>query len=166
MQASISLTETQLKECSIDLSEKDPIFQKPLAQIQIFDYLEYRIWDNSTYAEVNGTLTTRQEGNTTYLKLVVEYKDGVTLESGWSGVLTTTSEETDMTPVKPFHPHITITKRTALRPTLIGILRNCKCAMIPTILTWAKLPRRTYSTLLMPTRSKMVESTIRLAPRF
>lgn len=108
--ASISLTETQLKECSIDLSEKDPIFQKPLAQIQIFDYLEYRIWDNSTYAEVNGTLTTRQEGNTTYLKLVVEYKDGVTLESEWSGVLTTTSEETDMTPVKPFHPHITITK--------------------------------------------------------
>lgn len=108
--ASISLTETQLKECSIDLSEKDPIFQKPLAQIQIFDYLEYRIWDNSTYAEVNGTLTTRQEGNTTYLKLVVEYKDGVTLESEWSGVLTTTSEETDMTPVKPFHSHITITK--------------------------------------------------------
>ena len=107
--ASISLTETQLKECSIDLSEKDPIFQKPLAQIQIFDYLEYRIWDNSTYAEVNGTLTTRQEGNTTYLKLVVEYKDGVTLESEWSGVLTTTSEETDMTPVKPFHPHINIT---------------------------------------------------------
>lgn len=108
--ASISLTDTQLKESSIDLSEKDPIFHKPLAQIQIFDYLEYRIWDNSTYAEVNGTLTTRQEGNMTYLKLVVEYKDGVTLESEWSGVLTTTSEETDMTPVKPFHPHITITK--------------------------------------------------------
>lgn len=106
---SVSMTDAQLKEGSIDLSEKDQIFHKPLVQIQIFDYLEYRTWDNSTYAEVSGTLTTRQEGEKTYLRLEAEYQDGVKIESEWSGMLTTATEETDMTPVAPFRPRITIT---------------------------------------------------------
>lgn len=107
---SINLSSTQLNESTIDLSEKDPIFHTPYVQVRVFDYVEYRTWDNSTFTEVSGSLITRQEGDKTYLKLVAEYKDGVKIESEWCGAPTTVTKETDMTPVAPFRPRITITK--------------------------------------------------------
>lgn len=106
---SVILSKDQLKESTINLEEKDPVFHKPLAQIKIFDYVAYRTWDNATYENVTGTITARQDGEKTYLKVVANFVDGVTLESEWSGVLTATTENTDMTPIAPFRSHIAIT---------------------------------------------------------
>lgn len=80
-------------------------------KLRIFDYLEYRTWDNSTYEGVTGTLTAKVFGNKTYLHISADYPEGVKLESEWFGDLTQVQEQADLTPVEPYRPHITITTK-------------------------------------------------------
>ncbi len=105
---SVSMTDSQLKEGTIDLSQL--VLGQPAAQIRLFDYTLYQTWDNAKIGEgVTGTITAKQEGDKTYLKIEMSYPEGPKVECEWSGYLTTVTEETDMTPVKPFKPRITLT---------------------------------------------------------
>ncbi|WP_299099319.1 hypothetical protein [uncultured Alistipes sp.] len=105
---SVSLTDSQLKEGSVDLSQL--VLGQPAAQIRLFDYTLYQTWDNAKIGEgVTGTITAKQEGDKTYLKIEMAYPNGPKVECEWSGNLTTVTEETDMTPVKPFEPRLTLT---------------------------------------------------------
>lgn len=117
---SVNLSDEQLKEGNVDLSKL--VLGQPEAQLRLFDYKLYQTWDNAKIGEgVTGTITARQEGDKTYLKIEMEYPKGPKVECEWSGILTTMTEATDMTPVKPFEPRITlvtsggtVTKETAL----------------------------------------------------
>ena len=105
---SVSMTDSQLKEGTIDLSQL--VLGQPAAQIRLFDYTLYQTWDNAKIGEgVTGTITAKQEGDKTYLKIEMSYPEGPKVECEWSGVLTSVTEAPDMKPVKPFEPRITLT---------------------------------------------------------
>lgn len=117
---SVNLSDSQLKEGNVDLSKL--VLGQPEAQLRLFDYQLYQTWDNAKIGEgVTGTIIAKQESDKTYLKIDMQYPNGPKVECEWSGILTTTTEATDMTPVKPFEPRITlitsggtVTKETAL----------------------------------------------------
>ncbi len=105
---SVNLSDSQLKDGTVDLSQL--VLGQPAAQIRLFDYTLYQTWDNAKIGEgVTGTITGKQEGDKTYLKIEMEYPEGPKVECEWSGVLTSVTEAPDMKPVKPFEPRITLT---------------------------------------------------------
>lgn len=105
---SVNLSDSQLKDGTVDLSQL--VLGQPAAQIRLFDYTLYQTWDNAKIGEgVTGTITGKQEGDKTYLKIEMEYPEGPKVECEWSGVLTSVTEAPDMKPVKPFEPRITFT---------------------------------------------------------
>lgn len=99
----VNISSEQLQDGTFDVSAKE-------VQFRLFDYVTYRTWDNSTYEGVTGTITTKQFGSVTYMQIAVEFPEGPKIESEWFGVLTSTTDNPDLTPVAPFRPHITITK--------------------------------------------------------
>ncbi|WP_301958535.1 hypothetical protein [uncultured Alistipes sp.] len=102
---SFNLSTSQLQGATVD-------FGKQEAQVRIFDYRAYRTWDNAKVEGATGTVTTIQAGERTYLRFSVEFPEGPKLEGEWFGTFTTVKEETDMTPVEPFHPRVSIKSET------------------------------------------------------
>lgn len=102
---SFNLSTTQLQGATVD-------FGKQEAQVRIFDYRAYRTWDNAKAKGATGTVTTIQAGERTYLRFSVEFPEGPKLEGEWFGTFTTVKEETDMTPVEPFRPRVSIKSET------------------------------------------------------
>lgn len=98
---SFNLTTAQLQGATVD-------FGKQEAQVRIFDYRNYVMWDNAKVEGATGTVTTIQVGERTYLRFSVEFPEGPKLEGEWFGTFTTVKEETDMTPVPPFEPSVTL----------------------------------------------------------
>lgn len=102
---SFNLSTFQLQGATVD-------FGKQEAQVRIFDYRAYRTWDNAKVEGATGTVTTIQAGEQTYLRFSVEFPEGPKLEGEWFGTFTTVKEETDMTPVEPFRPRVSIKSET------------------------------------------------------
>ena len=102
---SFNLSTSQLQGATVD-------FGKQEAQERIFDYRAYRTWDNAKVEGATGTVTTIQAGERTYLRFSVEFPEGPKLEGEWFGTFTTVKEETDMTPVEPFRPRVSIKSET------------------------------------------------------
>ena len=102
---SFNLSTSQLQGATVD-------FGKQEAQVRIFDYRAYRTWDNAKVEGATGTVTTIQAGEQTYLRFSVEFPEGPKLEGEWFGTFTTVMEETDMTPVEPFRPRVSIKSET------------------------------------------------------
>lgn len=102
---SFNLSTSQLQGATVD-------FGKQEAQVRIFDYRAYRTWDNAKVEGATGTVTTIQAGEQTYLRFSVEFPEGPKLEGEWFGTFTTVKEETDMTPVEPFRPRVSIKSKT------------------------------------------------------
>lgn len=102
---SFNLSTSQLQGATVD-------FGKQEAQVRIFDYRAYRTWDNAKVEGATGTVTTIQAGERTYLRFSVEFPEGPKLEGEWFGTFTTVKEETDMTPVEPFRPRVSIKSET------------------------------------------------------
>lgn len=102
---SFNLSTSQLQGATVD-------FGKQEAQVRIFDYRAYRTWDNAKVEGATGTVTTIQAGEQTYLRFSVEFPEGPKLEGEWFGTFTTVKEETDMTPVEPFRPRVSIKSET------------------------------------------------------
>lgn len=102
---SFNLSTSQLQGATVD-------FGKQEAQVRIFDYRAYRTWDNAKVEDATGTVTTIQAGERTYLRFSVEFPEGPKLEGEWFGTFTTVKEETDMTPVEPFRPRVSIKSET------------------------------------------------------
>lgn len=102
---SFNLSTSQLQGATVD-------FGKQEAQVRIFDYQAYRTWDNAKVKGATGTVTTIQAGERTYLRFSVEFPEGPKLEGEWFGTFTTVKEETDMTPVEPFRPRVSIKSET------------------------------------------------------
>lgn len=102
---SFNLSTSQLQGATVD-------FGKQEAQVRIFDYRAYRTWDNAKVEGATGTVTTIQAGKRTYLRFSVEFPEGPKLEGEWFGTFTTVKEETDMTPVEPFRPRVSIKSET------------------------------------------------------
>ena len=102
---SFNLSTSQLQGATVD-------FGKQEAQVRIFDYQAYRTWDNAKVEGATGTVTTIQAGERTYLRFSVEFPEGPKLEGEWFGTFTTVKEETDMTPVEPFRPRVSIKSET------------------------------------------------------
>lgn len=102
---SFNLSTSQLQGATVD-------FGKQEAQVRIFDYRAYRMWDNAKVEGATGTVTTIQAGERTYLRFSVEFPEGPKLEGEWFGTFTTVKEETDMTPVEPFRPRVSIKSET------------------------------------------------------
>lgn len=102
---SFNLSTSQLQGATVD-------FGKQEAQVRIFDYRAYRTWDNAKVEGATGTVTTIQAGERTYLRFSVEFPKGPKLEGEWFGTFTTVKEETDMTPVEPFRPRVSIKSET------------------------------------------------------
>ena len=102
---SFNLSTSQLQGATVD-------FGKQEAQVRIFDYRAYRTWDNAKVEGATGTVTTTQAGERTYLRFSVEFPEGPKLEGEWFGTFTTVKEETDMTPVEPFRPRVSIKSET------------------------------------------------------
>lgn len=102
---SFNLSTSQLQGATVD-------FGKQEAQVRIFDYRAYRTWDNAKVEGATGTVTTIQAGEQTYLRFSVEFPEGPKLEGEWFGTFTTVKEETDMTPVEPFRPCVSIKSET------------------------------------------------------
>ncbi|WP_288171683.1 hypothetical protein [uncultured Alistipes sp.] len=102
---SFNLSTSQLQGATVD-------FGKQEAQVRIFDYRAYRTWDNAKAEGATGTVTTIQAGERTYLRFSVEFPEGPKLEGEWFGTFTTVKEETDMTPVEPFRPRVSIKSET------------------------------------------------------
>lgn len=102
---SFNLSTTQLQCATVD-------FGKQEAQVRIFDYRAYRTWDNAKVEGATGTVTTIQAGERTYLRFSVEFPEGPKLEGEWFGTFTAVKEETDMTPVEPFRPRVSIKSET------------------------------------------------------
>ena len=102
---SFNLSTSQLQGATVD-------FGKQEAQVRIFDYRAYRTWDNAKVKGATGTVTTIQAGERTYLRFSVEFPEGPKLEGEWFGTFTTVKEETDMTPVEPFRPRVSIKSET------------------------------------------------------
>lgn len=102
---SFNLSTSQLQGATVD-------FGKQEAQVRIFDYRAYRMWDNAKVEGATGTVTTIQAGERTYLRFSVEFPEGPKLEGEWFGTFTAVKEETDMTPVEPFRPRVSIKSET------------------------------------------------------
>ena len=102
---SFNLSTSQLQGATVD-------FGKQEAQVRIFDYRAYRTWDNAKVEGATGTVTTIQAGERTYLRFSVEFPEGPKLEGEWFGTFTPVKEETDMTPVEPFRPRVSIKSET------------------------------------------------------
>ena len=102
---SFNLSTSQFQGATVD-------FGKQEAQVRIFDYRAYRTWDNAKVEGATGTVTTIQAGERTYLRFSVEFPEGPKLEGEWFGTFTTVKEETDMTPVEPFRPRVSIKSET------------------------------------------------------
>ena len=102
---SFNLSTSQLQGATVD-------FGKQEAQVRIFDYRAYRTWDNAKAEGATGTVTTIQAGERTYLRFSVEFPEGPKLEGEWFGTFTTVKEETDMSPVEPFRPRVSIKSET------------------------------------------------------
>lgn len=102
---SFNLSTSQLQGATVD-------FGKQEAQVRIFDYRAYRTWDNAKVEGATGTVTTIQAGEQTYLRFSVEFPEGPKLEGEWFGTFMTVKEETDMTPVEPFRPRVSIKSET------------------------------------------------------
>lgn len=102
---SFNLSTSQLQGATVD-------FGKQEAQVRIFDYRAYRTWDNAKVEGATGTVTTIQAGERTYLRFSVEFPEGPKLEGEWFGTFTAVKEETDMTPVEPFRPRVSIKSET------------------------------------------------------
>lgn len=75
----------------------------------LYDYTTYTTYDIAKIAGVTGTVTTSGTAQRLYLRFSVAFPDGPTVEGEWFGDVTA-AEAVDLTPVKPFSPHITITK--------------------------------------------------------
>lgn len=80
-------------------------------RIRLFDYINYKTYDNSKVQNLTGSLTiTRMEDDKTlFLQLEVTFPDGPKIESEWIGTTTAADKEPDLTPVAPFRPCLTIT---------------------------------------------------------
>lgn len=76
---------------------------------RLHDYRTYKTYDiaKSTGAGVTGTVTTAGTAQRLYLHLSVAFPDGPAIESEWYGDVTA-AEAFDLTPVKPFRPHINV----------------------------------------------------------
>ena len=75
----------------------------------LYDYTTYTTYDIAKIAGVTGTVTTVGTARRLYLRFSVAFPEGPTVEGEWFGDVTA-AEAVDLTPVKPFSPHITITK--------------------------------------------------------
>lgn len=75
----------------------------------LYDYTTYTTYDIAKIEGVTGTITTVGTARRLYLRFSVTFPDGPTAEGEWFGDVTA-AEAVDLTPVKPFSPHITITK--------------------------------------------------------
>lgn len=76
---------------------------------RLHDYRTYKTYDiaKSTGAGVTGTVTTAGTAQRLYLHLSVAFPDGPAIEGEWYGDVTA-AEAFDLTPVKPFRPHINV----------------------------------------------------------
>lgn len=77
---------------------------------KLFDYETYETYDvkNTNGFDITGTITTKGTPEKLYLKFSVEFPHlNMTAEGEWFGDATA-AEEFDLTPVKPFEPHLTI----------------------------------------------------------
>lgn len=74
----------------------------------LYDYTTYTTYDIAKIEGVTGTITTVGTAQRLYLRFSVTIPDGPAAEGEWFGDVTA-AEAVDLTPVKPFVPHITIT---------------------------------------------------------
>lgn len=84
--------------------------QGSMCTFALYDYLTYKTYDiaKSSGAGVTGTITTAGTAQRLYLRLSVVFPDGPAVEGEWFGDVTTVQEAFDLTPVKPFVPHIKV----------------------------------------------------------
>lgn len=75
--------------------------------LALYDYDAYTTYDIAKIEGVTGTVTTGGTAQRVYLRFSVTFPDGPSVEGEWFGDVTA-SEAFDLTPVKPFAPHITI----------------------------------------------------------
>lgn len=76
----------------------------------LYDYINYTTYDigKTSGQGVTGTITTAGSEERIYLQLSVAFPDGPTVEGEWFGDVTTVQEAFDLTPVKPFVPHMKV----------------------------------------------------------
>lgn len=78
---------------------------------RLFDYVNYASWDINMASGkgATGTVYVEEEGNRIFVSFSVAFPDGTVTEGEWFGPATVVEENFDLTPVRPFTPHITIT---------------------------------------------------------
>lgn len=78
---------------------------------KLFAYETYSTWDinMASGSGATGTIYVAEEGENYFISFSLEFPDGTVTEGEWYGPATAVSETFDITPVKPFVPHITIT---------------------------------------------------------
>lgn len=78
---------------------------------KLFAYETYTTWDinMASGSGATGTIYVAEEGDNYFVSFSLEFPDGAVTEGEWYGPATAVSETFDITPVKPFVPHITIT---------------------------------------------------------
>lgn len=79
---------------------------------RLYDYAAYKTYDigKSSGEGVTGTVTTAGTAQRLYLHLSVTFPGGPAIEGEWFGDVTA-AEAVDLTPVKPFVPHIKIVSK-------------------------------------------------------
>lgn len=75
----------------------------------LYDYTTYTTYDIAKIEGVTGTITTVGTAQRLYLRFSVTFPDGPVTEGEWFGDVTA-AEAVDITPVKPFVPHILLVK--------------------------------------------------------
>ena len=73
----------------------------------LYDYKNYTTTEADDRAE--GTVYVDKVGDKTYMYASVTFSDGTSINCEWYGVATAVAEDTDLTPVEPVRPRITVT---------------------------------------------------------
>lgn len=78
----------------------------PGCTFYLYDYKNYTTTEADDGAE--GTVYVDKVGDKTYMYASVTFSDGTSINCEWYGVATAVTENTDLTPVEPFTPKISI----------------------------------------------------------
>ena len=79
----------------------------PGCTFYLYDYKNYTTTEADDGAE--GTVYVDKVGDKTYMYASVTFSDGTSINCEWYGVATAVAEDTDLTPVEPVRPRITVT---------------------------------------------------------
>lgn len=76
--------------------------------LALYDYATYTTYDIAKIEGVTGSVTTFGTAERLYLRLSAVFPEGPAIECEWFGDATSVEEAFDLTPVRPFVPHVTV----------------------------------------------------------